>query len=266
MSTSLNYNGTSLASYGLTVLDSTPLPVWPGARLYRKDVPQRHGGVGAGGKTESRRIQVSCIVEGSSISDLQSKLDTIKRLLNPDNGSKAFYLDAMSDRMWYGQLATRIEAQVIGAVAARLLLVFDCADPLAYATSLTTQTVTVSADPHSFNVPASSTVAGSVEALPVWTVRNTDAASATGVAVENTTRSETISVAYTVPTNAYVRIDTARELVEYSADGTTWTPIMSAIITAPLYWPKLTPGVANACKVHGLTAGTLAISYRARYL
>jgi hypothetical protein len=149
------------------------------------------------------------------------------------------------------------------------------ADPLEYSVSATTQSVTVDADPEEFEVPADVEIegvptavlcAGNAVAVPVWTVTNTDAATVGSVTLTNVTRSEALLWTGSLAQNAKLRIDSQRMYVERSTDGgTNWTGVMSGLRLGDPF-PGLSPQVQNACTLEGLVAGTLGISYYARWL
>jgi predicted phage tail component-like protein len=267
MAQSMHYNGVDLSgsAYGLTVLNATPMPSRAEARLHSRDVPNRHGGYAVGGYVEAQDIEAQVMIVGTSTTDLLAKLDALNRALDVQQGAKAFRFDAIPGRQWYGWLRNRITGPMMGPAAFRTTLVFHCPDPIAYSTDVTTQNVTLDASPKAFNVPGTGVLAGSTFALPVWTFRNTSATPVAGFSFANITRGEGMSIAYTMEENEYIRVDTARGVVEFSSLGADWTIINNAITTSPASFPKLTPGGANSCSVTGIPTGTLAVSYRARF-
>lgn len=253
------------STYGLTVLNTTFFPAGKEQRIHSRDIPNRHGGFATGGFVEAKDIAVDVLVQGTSTSDLLAKIDAINIAIDPQKGIKPLSIPAFSGRQWNVSVKEQADANVRGASAAAFRITFHAADPIAYATTATTQNITIDANPEEFNAPASSVIAGSTFATPVWTVRNTDATQIDGFVISNTTRSESISVSQVLQQNEYCRVDGARGVVEFSSDGTNWTNINNKIASSPAVFPKLSAGVANACSIGGFVAGTATVVYRARY-
>lgn len=253
------------STYGLTVLNTTFFPAGKEQRIHSRDVPNRHGGFATGGFVQAKDIAVDVMVQGTSTADLLAKIDAINIALDPQKGIKPLFLPAFPGRQWNASLKEQADANVRGQAAAAFRLTFHAADPIAYATSATTQNVTLDETPKAFNAPASGNFAGSTFALPVWTVRNTSASPVTAVTISNVTRLESIIVNQTLEQNEYIRVDAARGVVEFSTNGSTWTNINNKIASSPAAFPKLSGGVVNACSVAGVGTGTLAVTYRARY-
>ena len=211
-------------------------------------------------------LTVPIIIEGSSNDDLDDKLDALRLLVNPRLGDRSIRFDHQNDRYYLGRIKGDIEFEYIGPNHATATLQFVCADPLAYANSETTQSVTIDETPEGAAVPATGVVAGTEYAKPVWTIRNTSGSSVSSITVNNATTGEAAACTYTIPNNHYVRFDTARERLQYSADNSTYTDIMSYLSNTYKLFPRLAPGVANTITIGGLTGGTLTITYRARFL
>lgn len=268
MALSMTYNGVDLSgtSYGVTVVRG-PIPFAGESELYYANVPGRHGGMSNGtAYYEPRTIEAVLNVRGTSWSNLQTRLDNLAYAMRPELGNVAIIFDERNDRRWVGQFTGDIDPTPIGNGAVQFTARFLCATAIAEAATATTQNVTIDASPDAVTVPAAGTVAGTTHALPVWTFRNTDSTTITTFTVANSTTNETLTVNYSIPQNAYVRIDTARELIEYSTDGTNWTVIMTARSDINKSFPRLAPRVSNSCSITGFVAGTLALTYRARFL
>jgi len=267
MAYAMTFNGTDLGgtTYGLTVLNATPIPVRGEARVHTRDIPGRDGGIAIAGYAESTELEVEAWIEGSSVTDLQSKIDAVNLVCSPRLGPKVITIDEFPGRRWTGVLKNALRGRLMNT-GTRVTLSFFCADPAAEASTATSQSVTVNETPEAFNVPASGNIAGSLDAAPVWTLENTHAGGLTGITLTNTTRGESISISQSVGMNEYLRVDVARGVVEYSTDGLSWTIINNKITSSPAAFPRLSPGVPNACTLTGVTAGTLTVSYRARYL
>jgi hypothetical protein len=268
MALSLSYNGVDLSgsSYGVTVVRG-PIQIAGPSVLYGANMPSRHGGWSAGtGFYQPRTIECTLHVLGTSWSNLKTKLDNIAWAMRPELGNVPIIFDEASDRRWVGMFTGNVAETPIGNGAIQFNAQFSVPSGLSEAASATTQSVTIDASPKTFNVPASGSVAGTTHALPVWKFRNTHASTITTFTLANTTTAETITVNYSIPQNAYVKVDTEQELISYSTDDVTYTVIMSARSNTNKTFPRLVPASANACSVTGFTAGTLALTYRARYL
>jgi len=268
MALSLTYNGVDLSgsSYGVTVTRG-PVQVAGPSQLFYHNTPARHGGFAAGtGFYEPRIIECTLHVLGTSWSNLKTKLDNLSFAMRPELGNVAIVFDNASDRRWVGMFMGDIAETPIGNGAVQFTARFLVPSGLAESASAITQSVTINENPELFNVPASGSVAGTTHALPVWKFRNTDSTTITTFSIGNITTQEGMTVNYSIPQNAYVKVDTERELILYSADDTDYTVIMSARSDTTKTFPRLVPGSANAIGVEGFVAGTLSIDYRARYL
>ncbi len=268
MALSLTYNGVDLSgsSYGVTVVRG-PMQVAGPSQLFYHNTPARHGGFAAGtGFYEPRIIECTLHVLGTSWSNLKTKLDNLSWAMRPELGNVAIVFDQASDRRWVGMFMGDIAEEPIGNGAVQFTARFLVPSGVAESASAITQSVTIDASPKTFNVPATGSVAGTTHALPVWKLRNTHASTISTFTLANTTTSETLTVNYSIPQNAYVKVDTEQELISYSTDDVTYTVIMSARSNTNKTFPRLVPAAANACSVTGFVAGTLSIDYRARYL
>ena len=264
MSDSMTYNSIDLSgsTYGLTVI-AAPIGLLSGPRLAVSDYGGRHGSAVQGTFRGPKRFTVRGRVRGSSRSDLLTKLAAIADVVDPSGGEKLLILDHYSGLAWYALIDGEISLDDESAQTA--IVEFPWIVPSGYsvAPSETVQTVTVDESPEGFNAPASGVVAGNLESAPVWKIRNTSGSTVTSVVLTNTTRTETATWSGVLTNNSYLRIDSDRCHVEKSTDGTTWTNAMSGFASGSAF-PKLTDGVANACVLTGLTAGTVTITYRAR--
>lgn len=268
MANSAHFAGTDLSgtTYGLTVVGgSVSLGAPP--RVQYQPVPFRNGGYDAGGFLEARTISFRAYVAGTSESDLASKIDALNRLLNTTSAQSLRFDNFLSGRYWLVRLSSPIDSDFTGS-SHEFDLEFTAADPVAYSTTETTQTVSVSGSPTSATVPASGTIGGSEYAEPVWLY--TAGGTETSILLQNTTTEETIKWNGSLSNTHKLRIDAARFTIEKSTDGgTTWTNYMSGRAANPdssvPIFPRLRHGVANAITLTGPTTGSLVVTYRERY-
>jgi len=265
MGFSLTFNGYNLAAYGLTVAQH-PMPLLADIRLDYQDYGDRDGGVVQGASLKPRYMNVEGVVLAHTRRDLQDNMDDIKAVLDPRNGSKLMSLDSWPDRGWYGVLNGPINAQPLGGSGLRVQLNFALVDGVAVSLTETTQTVSVDETPEGFNCTAAGVVAGNEVTRPVWLVTNTAAGTITSVVLANTTRSETMTWTGSLAQNNILRIDSDRLHVEKSTDGGTTYTNNLLYTSAASEWPKLTGGVQNACTLTGVTAGSVVVTYRARWI
>lgn len=269
MSQSMHYNGTDLSgsTYGLTVLaDSFPLSAQPQVDV--QGVAQWFGGVSRAPGFGPLTIPVKCVVTGSSASDLASKLDALKYLLNPRNGEKTLKFDYMSDRYWYAVLANPGALSAHGVTWKEFDLVFVAGDCRAYSTTTrSSPDFTVTASPHSMTVESGPTaVAGTAQADPVWIIKNTSGGTVTSLTLNNSTAGESVTWTGSLANGNWLKIDIARGVVEKSTDsGATYTNVMSGV-SGSFVLPSLTGGVANTVVLTGFSAATVTLTYTARYI
>jgi len=267
MARSLYFNGTDLsgASYGVTVLRHA-VSFTAAPRVERYMIGNRQGGFSQGGFLGARKISCECIVTASSNDDLDDKLDAIKLLMDPRAGDKSIRFDHMNDRYYLGRLDGDIDFEYIGPNSALLELQFLCANPVAFASSETTQSITIDASPDTNAVPASGSVAGTDYSYPVWKFQNSSGGALSSITLNNSTTGEVIKVDYALPNGHYLRIDSSRQRVESSTDNTTWTSRMSSINTNYTRFPRIKAAVSNSIVVTGANGCALTVTYRARFL
>jgi hypothetical protein len=264
MALSMTYNGVDLshADYGLRVLRG-PHPVTGSPETFTRNTPGRHGGFSGGvGFYEPREMEVTLYVQGTSFSNLQTKLDNVAYAMRPELGNVPIVFDNRSDRRWIGMLNSEISAPLIGNGAIQFPARFMMPYGVSESASLTTQNVTIDESPEALNTAS---VPGTTHTFPTFLLRNTDSTAITTLSVANSTTGEILTVNYTVPQNHYVRINSNQETIEYSTDGTNFIYIMSARSSTNKAFPRLAPRTVNAITVSGFVAGTLVLTYRGRF-
>lgn len=202
-------------------------------------------------KWPARTIRLSVIVRGDSVTDIIAKLDNIKKVLATTE-DKPLILDIINTRYWNARLKS-FDGEFKSITVWSGKIDFVCTDPAAYATTETQSQYTIDTDPET----VTETAGGTSFASPVFTLTaGADVPSAT-IVLENTTTAEALTWAGDLETGDKLEIDTAHWIVKLNG-----TASMSGVSGQ---FPRLQPG-ANSIKVTGLSAGTLDIVYRARYL
>jgi len=267
MSQSMHYNGTDLSgsTYGLTVLeDSFPLMGQPQTDV--QGIAQWYGGVSRCPGFGPLVIPVSCVVTGSSASDLMAKLDALKYLLNPKNGEKTLRFDWLSARYWYAVLSNPGALSAVGVTWKRFDLVFVAGDSRAYSTTnRTSPDFTINSNPYSMTVESGPTaVAGTAPADCVWVIKNTSGGTVTSLTLNNETTQESMTWVGSLANGNWLRISTATGLVEKSTDsGANWSASMT--LSGAFILPTVQGGVANTVTLTGFSAATVTLAYTARY-
>lgn len=275
MANSLAFNGTDLSgtNYGVTLMEM-PVPVLASPRVQTSQMALRHGGYARGGYSGILQIPCKVAVIGSSSSNLRAKLDNLNYLMAPENGDKSIKFDFISDRYWLGRLASPIAAPIIGDRSVVLDWTFLCADPIAYASSLTTQEVAVTTSPQTVLVEADTsgadTVDGNVITYPTFLFYHTAAsglAKTTAIRIKNESTGHEIGVTMDIDPGEYLRINCETELIEHSDGGSTWTNANAYRSATYRRFPYLLPQVQNelTLTVTGNAVLDLDITYRARY-
>jgi len=254
------------AAYNLTVV-SDDNPLIPEFDIGVYSNPQAHKqGMYTGTATE-RVFEIPCVIRAASAATLRTQLDSTFGALGLGLSSGYLKLDTWPTRIWYGRFVGRSGEKRHGANNMLFTLTFRCEDMFAYATSLTTQTITISSDPQTFMVPATSgtVVAGNVDPTPVWVIKNTSGGDEYGLILANATTGETINISGLA--DAYwLKLDFDRQVVELSTDsGSTWAAYMTAVGTNANI-PALSHSTQNSITLTGLSAGSVVLTYYARYL
>ena len=270
MSNSMHYNGTDLSgtTYGLTVVRPTPRRIVANPILSSNNVPQSYGGLAYCGGFGMVEIGATVVCEGSSISDLASKMDALKYLLNPMNGEKSIRFDHQSDRYWLGRLMNEIEAADIGDRSSQFDLRFLCSDSRAYGTTdRSSPDITISATPQVLTIEAAAAVVGTAPTNPTWVIKNTSGATVSSLSLANATTGETWAWTGTlINTTGWLRITTGLGgKTEVSTNsGGAWSD--SNLGVTGQGFPTLAGNVQNSLTLTGLSGGTVVLTYTPRYL
>lgn len=250
-------------TYGFTV-GSSEFVISSAPRTKLAEFGQKDGGVFQGGFRSILNLKINGHVVGTSWIDLKAKADAIAKLLDPINGDKSILLDERNDREFTGRLVSSILPPVVGCSAFNMPLTF-AVDPVATSPTTTTQTVALSTNPQTFTVPAAGVVPGNKRALPVWTIKNTNASALSSTILNNATTIQTMANSKSVAQNQYLRYDTERQITEFSTDGTAYTAAMSTTDGNHKWFPELLHGVSNSLTIYNVPTGVLTITYKTRY-
>jgi len=255
------------SDYNLSVF-SDDNPIMPELMIGTYDIPNLDSQRLYTAKAQSRTIEIPCVIRGTSEANLRTRLDNMLDLIMLGNTSGYLKLDTFNTRIWYGRFVGRSSEKRHGGNNMLFTLSFQCEDMYSYATSLTTQTITISSDPQTFIVPATSgtTVAGTADPTPVWVVKNTSGSASSALTLANATTSETINTVSGIANGVWLKFDYPRQIVEASSDsGSTYASVMSAVSTSTNI-PKLLHGSSNSVTLTGLSAGSVVLTYYARYI
>lgn len=252
MSGSLSFGGVALSAYGLYVRNSTLHPILPAPRLRQAKLTGKSGAYDFDSEYEPREFPCDVVVIGTSLADLQSKVDSIAAALNVELGVKALIFDIQSTRYFLAKLASSPVFSYSGFMAEAQLR-FICADPFAYSTTETASVHTVDEAPESLQ----ETPAGNYLIEPVWTLVADQELAAVDIIITNGTTNEAFTWSGTVGNGETLIIDSAQWYVTLEGVAS-----MTAISGA---FPRLQGGVVNALQVEGFH-GAMTITYRARYL
>lgn len=274
MANSFTYNGEDFGDtdHGVTVIDfQDPLLADP-----RLDTQPRGGANGVSSRCVTLGplyLNWVCMLEGSSRSNMMTKLDTVISELDPRNGALLLLpdhynsIDAEVNRGCYARLNGPIIVQPKGDMAVVFNLTWEVpAGRWISATASGQSATAIDANPKTIYEPsgAADVVRGTGYARPTYTLVNTHAATLSTLTLTNVTTSEAMTWTGSLAQNNQLRIDTAEDRlhVEKSTDGgTTWSNAMSGVAVTQEF-PRLAPGVRNQFTVAGFVTGTLTISYR----
>lgn len=243
------------------------------------DVQQAPGGYAAssyGLGHPPKLFILPCIVKGDTWREVQRKIRNLNFLLNKNRLCALRFDDIAVDLwdnttieslFWMVRLTGRSRAKIYGT-GATFELEFTAPDPRAYGVTLTTQTVNLSSGTNSFNVPASGVLEGTAEPDVTWLIKPSGSGATNPLALRNTTRDETLTWNNTLTTAEWLRVKAFAhpQIVEKTGDSGASYSTSNGSLSQGSRFPKLSPGVANACQLTGCAGvGTLEISYRPRF-
>lgn len=258
MSYGFTYGGVDFGALGLVVRRIPPALTAP-AQWSPTGIPFADRAYSGPTGYGPRKIDLDCDVTPYG-STLKARLDAICAAL-VSREDQALTLDdgIWADRYWMARVQGEVSVELRAAGRlARLSIPFLAQDPFGYSTTETSRTLTIESDPDDFE----DATGGTMEVAPVFVVTPSVACSLVAIGVE--ARDERLAWSNSLSDSQKLRIDCARQIVEIAAQGSNdWSASMANVTG---WFPKLTAGDTNSIRVWGCSAGTLGITYRARYL
>jgi len=248
MANSLTFNSIDLSTYGLTITQAGNNQTLFSRALTQMDTRA----FASKGKREALKIETNFLIIGTSLSDTQSKLATIKRILSSAETAQLVF-DILPD-VYYNTSLEAIDGQILTPYGISGTISFICADPYGYSTTETDQTDNITTDPTAVTV----TVGGSAKTLPVFTLTAGESLSGPISVKNNDTGEELVWDSSMVDTDE-LEIDTEHWIVK--KNGTASMTDVSG------QFPRLLPGQDNHIVVTGFgTTGTLQTVFRSRFI
>ena len=243
---SITFNGTDLSSYGLSLI--TPDP---SATLMADSFQMLRRAYAPESKSGPKSMMLGVQVSGTSQADVESKLDSIKAVLNYRRDGRLI-LSTSSDRYWIARFSD-LSGMWSGPLLFSGTITFICHDPFAYAVTETNAVYDIDADPKELSL----TVAGSADADPVFVLTAGEA------------WDSSLTLLNAVNGMEFTWADAMTSGQRLTIDCRTWYASLegsAAMTGAGGQFPVLKPG-SNLISVTGFgSLGTLRIRYRARYM
>lgn len=249
MANSLTFNDIDLGDYGLVVTSQTASAF----RQIADSVQLPDVAYPFGATREAKSISLEIAIIGTSYSDVKSKLDSIKRILN-ERDSKHLKLDNQSGRYWNAQFVSLVSHYQFNTFIGALD--FICADPLAYDDDETSSTFDLDvSDPKT----VTETTGGTGYIKPVYTLTAGEALNAVTIKVECLETVEELQWTGSLADGEVLEIDVDSWLVRKEGSA--------SMATVTGQFPRLLPTTANRIKVTGFgVLGSLNVAYRDTYL
>ena len=249
MANSFSFNSVDLAGYGMTITTSDLVNLSRGISTIQ--LPDK---AYAGSATRPlKTLSIEVVVQGTSVADLYSKLDSIKQKLDIETDCQLIF-DSLTTRYFNARLQD-ISGSKVSEKTWVGTITFLCADPLGYAVTPTTDHHHIDADPHTHTI----TTLGTGMIKPVYTLTAGDVLAGATIKIKNTTTSEEIIWIGTLAITDTLEIDVEHWIIK--KNGTASMADVSGT------FPRLSPATNNTIVVTGfLTGGTLDTVYRNVYL
>jgi len=248
MTNSITFNSIDLGDYGLTITQTDI------NRFEKRGDYTRIKDLSITGQStrEPKQIWSKFVVKGSSRAILDGYLDYIKMTLD-GNVERTLVFDVLDDRYFLCKLE-RFDGGYISPYVFQGDVQFMCADPLAYSTTLTSSDHVINADP----ITVTETTLGSAYIRPIYTLTATAELGAIVLKLENANTTEELQWDDSISDTEVLEIDCENWKVEL--DG------VASMTNISGQFPTLAPSAANSIVVTGVSAATLNIQYRNRYL
>jgi len=274
---SLTYNGTYLggSDYGVIVTRA--------ARLGMSDVQldlQYYGGIDGAASQGATLIPKFwtdvCMIQGVSPADLQTKIDNVLFVLDSRLGEKLLKYDRETslgasdvlDRQYYARINGPIILNYIGHVTVKFNINWTVPSGHAIGLAQVSEAPVIASDPDTFYLPVSAAqvVGGNNITDPVYTFQNNTGGNVTTVSLVNVTLSQTCRWTGVLVNTHYLRFDSARQIVERSTDGVTYTTAMSGL-TAGDPFPMLSSRVRSEYTLSGFSsAANVTATYWEKFI
>jgi phage-related protein len=244
---SFTFKDTDMADYGLTV-KSVSLPV----RFDTKSVNLPYKEYALATQKKAKPIELDVVIEGDSLADLKSNLDSIKAVLNTRLDGK-LELDLHTDRYWMVRF-NRMDPNPghRGTLIWKGQISFTAFDPAAYNNTEADSTHTIDANPKE----VTETIGGTAQTYPTWELTADAAITDETIEVENITTGEKIEWTGSLAIDDVLLIDSDTMYVTKND--------VASMATISGQFPTLAVG-ENEIAVREFS-GTLKITYRARYI
>ena len=277
MGHSITYDGTYLGSstYGVLVL-AAPRNAMADVRLDLQGYAARDGGVSQGSTLKFKFWTDQIHIGGTSWTNTQNRLDSVRFVLDPKNGAAALRYDedlrfeATEQREYLARLNGPLLGNFISPYIFQTQLNWVAETGHARALSETTITPAIASSPDTFTIPEDgvSLVGGTATTRPVFIFRNTTGANVTSITFTNSTLSQTIRWTGVLPNNYYIKFDSERQHIERSSTGAFAGEETNAASgkTAGDPYPQLAPRVVNTFSLTGFSSATSSITFREEFL
>jgi len=208
-----------------------------------------------GGYRDATVLSVVLHIADTSYANVESELDTLRHILDTHE-EKSLLFSQWTDRYWMGKLDGDIEWEELEGAGVVITLQFICSKPFAFASSLTSLPFTINSSPDTFQVAAESVAKSSADIEPVFILQAD--ASVGAFQISNDTTGEVFTFAMPFTSGQYVKVDTEKALVYWSADGVTYS---LALTRKAGTYPRLARRVDNDFTITGFS-GTLTVQFR----
>lgn len=273
------FGGVDAGDYGLTVVGRSTPPGMADPQMHTFDLLGRDGVLIDCSRRKPMYITAECMITAATRLLAEGYLDGLYAALDPLEGEQLLvfdddHVDGRDDRGYMAILqAPSRPYWKAGGLAYSIQLAWLVPGGVRIGVEDVEQECTIESSPDTWDVPAdigevAQTVGGQLEAYPVYVITNTSAVTATGVKLTNVTTGDELTWTGSLAQDEQLKIDARREIqtVYHSDDeGATWTVSMQGVTLGDPF-PWLRAGVQNQLRVTGVTAGTLDITYRERFL